>query len=362
MANEFKIKKGLIVDGTGTVLQVKAANVPVLTINDSYTGSLFAVNNSNGFAVLSVSSSKIEMGSTGSTGTRPLLVSGSSAYITGSAFLLDLVVSGSVRIGDVAASGKYSFAHGQEGTWAKGDYSHAQGAATIASGSYSHAQGAETIALGYASHAEGDTTTAFGTGSHAEGYRTTAVGDYSHAEGHSTRAIGTGSHAEGYYTSASGNYQHVTGQFNATSSQASAFIHGNGVDANNRRNLIFAYGSGSNGVVEISGSLRVQGGIVGATVTTVVSSSATTGTHTISNNDNTKIILFRNSCTASLPTSLAANFECTVVSVAGKSIKFVTGSNSVILLNNTGTTLPERSSVTIKNTGTSEEYLTNGAL
>ena len=361
MANEFKIKKGLIVDGTGTVLQVKAANVPVLTINDSYTGSLFAVNNSNGFAVLSVSSSKIEMGLTGSLGTRPLVVSGSSVYITGSAFLTELVVSGSVTIGSAVASGKYSFAHGED-VLAKGDYSHAQGSEIIASGSHSHAQGSGTISLGHASHAEGAGTLSSGDYSHAEGADTKALGNYSHAEGSFTVALGIGSHAEGYYTSASGNYQHVVGQFNATSSQASAFIHGNGVDANSRRNLIYAYGTGSSGIVEISGSLRVQGGIVGATVATVVSSSATTGTHTIIDNDNGKIILFRNNCTASLPTSLAVNFECTVVSVAGKSIKFVTGSNSVILLNNTGTTLPERSSVTIKNTGTSEEYLTNGAL
>jgi len=345
MANEFKIKKGLIVDGTGTVLEVRAANVPVLTINDSYAGSLFSVPNATGFAVLSVSGSKIEMGLTGSFGTRPLIISGSSAHITGSAFFTNLVVE--------------KFAQGQL-TTASGDYSHAEGSGSLASGSYSHAEGFLTVAIGTVSHAEGNRTTASGSYSHAEGFQTLASGIGSHAEGSFTVAIGTGSHAEGHYTSASGNYQHVTGQFNATSSQASAFIHGNGVDANNRRNLIFAYGSGSNGVVEISGSLRVQGGIIGATVTTVVSSSLTTGTHTIIDNDNTKIILFRNNCTASLPTSLAANFECTIVSVTG-SIKFITGSG-VTLLNNTATTLPKNSSVTIKNTGTSEEYLTNGGL
>jgi len=362
MANEFKIKKGLIVDGTGTVLEVRTANVPILTVTDSKEGSLFSVNNSNGFAILSVSSSKVEMGLTSSAGTRPLIVSGTKAYLTGSALLTDLVVSGNIVQGtNVTATGKYSFAQGY-GSDATGDYSHAEGYAVTAAGYASHAEGDSTEAVGTGSHAEGLNTRALGIYSHAEGYFTRAIGPYSHAEGYNTVAIGTGSHAEGYYTSASGDYQHVVGQFNATSSQAFAFIHGNGANESNRRNLIVAYGIAPNGVVEISGSLKVTGGIYGATVTTVVSSSTTTGTHTISNNDNTKIILFRNSCTASLPTGLAANFECTITSVAGKSIKFITGSSSIILLNNTGTTLPERSSVTIKNTGTSEEYLTNGGL
>ena len=364
MANEFKIKKGLIVDGTGTVLEVRTANVPILTVTDSKEGSLLAVPNTDGFAILSVSGSSVEMGLLDNNGNRPLVVSGSRVSMTGSAYLTNLTVSGSMTLGNVGylwAEGKYSYAQGQY-TRASGDYSHAQGFACEATGAYSHAEGNSTKAIGIYSHAEGINTVAFGTGSHAEGYNTSASGESSHAEGYYTSASGAGSHAEGYYTIAAGDYQHVVGQFNAPSTYLGAFIHGNGTSDIDRRNLINAYGLGANGVVEISGSLKVTGGIFGATTTTAVSSSTATGTHILTDNDNAKIILFRNSCTASIPSGLVSNFECTVVSVAGTSVKFITGSSVLPLLNNTGTTLPQKSSVTIRNTGTLEEYLTNGGL
>ena len=90
---------------------------------------------------------------------------------------------------------------------------------------------------------QGGTTSANGTGSHAEGQSTGANGDFSHAEGRRTTANGNYSHAEGYETIASGAYQHVQGQFNQTSPAESAFIIGNGIDTNNRSNLVFASGS-----------------------------------------------------------------------------------------------------------------------
>ena len=363
MANEFKIKKGLIVDGTGTVLEVRAANVPILSINDSKDGSLLAVPNADGFAILSVSGSSVEMGILDVLGNRPLVISGSKVYMTGSAYLTDLTVSGSIIQGDGAvATGIYSYAQGAYAQ-ATGQYSHAQGEYTQAQGTASHAQGYNTIALGNYSHAEGFLTSASGVSSHAEGYGTIALGNYSHAEGLYTSASGAGSHAEGYYTIAAGDYQHVVGQFNAPTTYLGAFIHGNGTSDGDRRNLINAYGLGTNGVVEISGSLRVAGGIYGAVATTVVSSSQASTTHTLTNDDKGKIILFRNSCTASIPLdTLDLDFECTVVSVAGTSIKFITGSGVLPLLNNSGTTLPQKSSVTIRNTGTANEYLTNGGL
>ena len=348
MANEFKIKKGLIVDGAGTVLEVRAANVPILTINDSKDGSLLAVTNANGFAVLSVSGSSVEIGLLDNLGNRPLVVSGSQAYITGSALLTNLTVSGSILQGtNNTAPGKYSHVQGQQSS-AKGDYS------------YVHGYASQTVGTG--SHAEGYQTSASGDYSHAQGYQTRTLGAYSHAEGSNTISIGTGSHAEGYYTSASANYQHVQGQFNTTSSIQSSFIIGNGVDSSNRRNLIYAYGTGSGGVVEISGSLKVTGGIIGATITTAVSSSLATNIHNITDNDNGKIILFRNSCTASIPSGLATSFECTIVSVTG-SLR-ITGSagSGISFLNNAGTTLPKNSSVTIKKILATEEFLTNGAL
>ena len=113
-------------------------------------------------------------------------------------------------------------------------------------------QGLEgNIATGDQSHAEGSITQAIGNYSHAEGDNTRAIGNYSHAEGLETIASGSWSHAEGYRTIASANYQHVQGQWNVTSSVDSAFIVGNGTDANNRSNLIYAAGN----EVQISGSL-----------------------------------------------------------------------------------------------------------
>jgi hypothetical protein len=68
------------------------------------------------------------------------------------------------------------------------------------------------------------------------------------------------SHAEGNNTIAAANYQHVQGQWNVTSSIPAAFIVGNGTDDGNRSNLIYAHDS----IVEITGSLEVNGGITGS--------------------------------------------------------------------------------------------------
>ena len=127
-----------------------------------------------------------------------------------------------------------------------------------AAGEYSHVEGVNNRIDGYACHAEGEgiIISQFVTGSHAEGYQTKIAnsvnyahaegfgtivsGSYSHAEGAGTIVIGNSSHAEGLETIAKGNFQHVAGQYNATSSIDSAFIVGNGIDGDNRSNLIFA--------------------------------------------------------------------------------------------------------------------------
>jgi hypothetical protein len=190
------------------------------------------------------------------------------------------------------ASGSFSHAEGSD-TTARGPGSHAEGQSTIASGSFSHAEGHLTRAIGNYSHAEGGPiggynaraegdyshaegggTWAQGDYSHAEGSSTQAIGGYSHAEGFNTQAIGFGSHAAGLWTKAIGNasqaiggytqalgvYQHVQGKYNVTSSVEAAFIVGNGIDDNNRSNLIFAAGN----TVEITGSLNVTSGITGS--------------------------------------------------------------------------------------------------
>jgi hypothetical protein len=192
------------------------------------------------------------------------------------------------------ADGTGSFTAGS-GSWARGHSSVAIGRGTIASGSNSHAEGLSTIAYGIASHAEGRETQAIGLFSHAEGEQTQAIGDTSHAEGTDTKAFGVSSHAEGELTEArgaashaeglgtitQGDYQLTIGQYNISSSAQSAFIIGNGVDANNRSNLLFASGS----QVQITGSLSVSGSIT--SVNTFVQGGNSFGTTALlGTNDN----------------------------------------------------------------------------
>jgi hypothetical protein len=59
-------------------------------------------------------------------------------------------------------------------------------------------------------------------------------------------------------------------------------MHGNGTSNANRSNLIYAYGTGNNGVVEITGSLKVSQSITGslfgsATLIPVTASIVTAG-------------------------------------------------------------------------------------
>ena len=190
-----------------------------------------------------------------------------------------LILTGSFSQGNnTLPSGQYSHTEGFIST-ASGQYSHAEGYGTIASGlgahaeggsgvlaqgTVSHAEGSGTKALGYASHAEGHNTTASGQYSHTEGYLTKTIDDpnaggtsYAHAEGEQTLASGRASHAEGYNTIASGQYSHtsghttiasghyqsVIGQFNIANTSQSAFIIGDGIDENNRHNVLFVASS-----------------------------------------------------------------------------------------------------------------------
>lgn len=94
------------------------------------------------------------------------------------------------------------------------------------------------------------------TGSLSNGFNIVASGSYSHAEGLSTVA--------------SGDYQHVQGAYNISSSEANAFIIGNGTDNSNRSNLVFA--SGSNFQIP-SGSLRIGTTIIASAILQVDSTT-----------------------------------------------------------------------------------------
>jgi hypothetical protein len=164
--------------------------------------------------------------------------------------------------------GAYSHAEGYNSK-AYGYASHAEGAYNTTIGPNSHAEGQNNYSIGPSSHAEGDSNTAVGNSSHAEGNYTQAIGYYSHAEGSGSITLGIASHAEGLGTIASGSYQHVSGQYNTHGDDTSLFIIGNGVDDNNRSDVLRVSGS----TVQVTGSLYVTGSqiILNTDLFTVVS-------------------------------------------------------------------------------------------
>ena len=74
MANEFKVKKGLVVDGTGTVLDIQGTQGQLFSVTDSLTGDLFSVSDISGIPIFNVNSS----GLTTTDGT--LSVTGNSTF------------------------------------------------------------------------------------------------------------------------------------------------------------------------------------------------------------------------------------------------------------------------------------------
>ena len=85
MANEFKIKKGLIVNGSGsTILDIQGSQGQLFSVTDSLSGSLFSVNDISGLPILQVSSNdSVKLGTFNAEAIR---VSGSNANMTGSLF------------------------------------------------------------------------------------------------------------------------------------------------------------------------------------------------------------------------------------------------------------------------------------
>jgi len=82
---------------------------------------------------------------------------------------------------------------------------------------------------------------------------------------------------------------------------------------------------------------------------------------TLSNTDNGTIILLTASATITLPNGLMNGFNCSFSTLAGVTLTYSLG-GSVVLLNNLGTTMAEKLSHTIVNTGVANEYLTAGSL
>lgn len=110
-----------------------------------------------------------------------------AGYITGSPWEVGLGTDSAQLIGSTSATGNYSVAEGQA-TLASGTYSHAEGNNTIASGINSHAQNDLTIASGINS-------TSIGSGSSAVGDNSLATGYLTLVDGNNSASFGTNSHS-----------------------------------------------------------------------------------------------------------------------------------------------------------------------
>ena len=190
---------------------------------------------------------------------------------------------------NTTASGGVSTAMGQD-TTASGNYSTAMGFSTTASGNYSTAMGFNTTtsgifstAMGYSITASGDVSTAMGFNttasggvSTAMGQNTTASGDYSTAMGEDSTASGNYSTAMGGGTTASDRSSLVIGQYNllgstvtnnATSFSTSntAFVIGNGANADNRSDALTVLFDGTTtiaGDLSINSDARLKANII----------------------------------------------------------------------------------------------------
>jgi hypothetical protein len=85
MANEFIVRKGLIVNGSGSVIfDVQGSQGELFSVTDSLSGSLFSVNDISGIPILAVTSN--DSVKLGTFNKEAIKVSGSVANITGSLF------------------------------------------------------------------------------------------------------------------------------------------------------------------------------------------------------------------------------------------------------------------------------------
>ena len=85
MANEFKVRKGLIVNGSGsTILDIQGSQGQLFSVTDQLSGSLFSVNDISGIPIMEVfSDNTLKFGQ---YLNESIVISGSFARVTGSLF------------------------------------------------------------------------------------------------------------------------------------------------------------------------------------------------------------------------------------------------------------------------------------
>jgi len=115
MANEFKIKKGLIVQGSGsTILDIQGSQGQLFSVTDLLSGSLFSVNDISGIPIVEVfSDNSVNLGTFGNEAIKVL---GNNASITGSLFgtasfaqTASVTPSGSSIVGGTGSNGQVAF-------------------------------------------------------------------------------------------------------------------------------------------------------------------------------------------------------------------------------------------------------------
>ena len=126
-----------------------------------------------------------------------------------------------------------------------GTYAVAMGDQTVASGVYSTAMGRNTTASGGVSTAMGAATTASGSSSTAMGYQTEASGNRSTAMGFLTTASDYASVVIGQYNLLGST---VTNSSTGFSTENTAFVIGNGADADNRSDALTVLFDGTTNV------------------------------------------------------------------------------------------------------------------
>ena len=102
MANEFKVRKGLIVHGSGsTILDVRNNTDSIFSVTDSLTGTLLSIGDTSGIPIFTVGSD--DSAKLGKFNFEAIRVSGSNAFATGSMF--GTASYALVAAGSVAAAG-----------------------------------------------------------------------------------------------------------------------------------------------------------------------------------------------------------------------------------------------------------------
>ena len=150
-----------------------------------------------------------------------------------------------------------------------GQNSTASGDSSTTMGTYTTASGYISTAMGYFTTASGNASTAMGYGSDASGGRSTAMGIYTTASGYDSTAMGYNTTASDFGSLVIGHYNllgsTVTNSDTQFSAENTAFVIGNGADADNRSDALTVLFDGTTtiaGDLSINSDARLKANII----------------------------------------------------------------------------------------------------